>query len=161
MLLRRCELDLDGCIFIYGLGEMVFEQINNSTGTVLYLHHDQQGSTRLLTGSTGKVEGKCSYSASLCDGPSLRRRYYPRCYHLGEMAKISVSLEDALFERVRHAAGSEGVSGWLAAAASARLRADALLAVAEEIAEQTGGPFSEQELNEARQWLPSSSTPAP
>ncbi|HXC23749.1 MAG TPA: hypothetical protein VNU28_04115 [Solirubrobacteraceae bacterium] len=76
------------------------------------------------------------------------------------MAKISVSLEDALFERVRDAAGSEGVSGWLAAAASARLRADALLAVAEEIAQETGGPFTEKELSEARQWLPSSSTPA-
>lgn len=79
---------------------------------------------------------------------------------MGPMAKISVSLEDALFERVRNAAGSEGVSGWLAAAASARLRADALMAVAEEIAQETGGPFTEQELSEARQWLPSSSTPA-
>jgi RHS repeat-associated protein len=48
---------------IYGPNNMPVEQINNSTGAVLYLHHDQQGSTRLLTGSTGKVEGKCSYSA--------------------------------------------------------------------------------------------------
>lgn len=49
----------------------MIEQINNSTGTVLYLHHDQQGSTRLITGSTGKVEGKCSYSAygtPTCEG---------------------------------------------------------------------------------------------
>jgi RHS repeat-associated protein len=38
------------------------EQINNSTGTVTYLHHDQAGSTRLLTGSTGTVEGAYSYS---------------------------------------------------------------------------------------------------
>ncbi len=30
---------------------------------VEYLHHDQQGSTRLITGSTGAVEGKCSYGA--------------------------------------------------------------------------------------------------
>lgn len=74
------------------------------------------------------------------------------------MAKISVSLEDALFERVRDAAGAEGVSGWLAAAAAARLRADALLAVADEIAQETGGPFTELELSEARRWLPSSST---
>jgi hypothetical protein len=36
---------------------MTVEQINNTTGTVLYLHHDQQGSTRLLTGSTGKATG--------------------------------------------------------------------------------------------------------
>jgi hypothetical protein len=78
------------------------------------------------------------------------------CY----MAKISVSLEDDLYGRVRNAAGSEGVSGWLAAAATARLRADALLAVAEEIAHETGGPFTEQELSEARRWLPSSSTAA-
>jgi hypothetical protein len=77
-----------------------------------------------------------------------------------DMAKISVSLEDALYERVRAAAGAEGVSGWLAAAASARLRADALMAVADEIAQETGGPFTEQELEEARRWLPSSSTPA-
>jgi hypothetical protein len=76
------------------------------------------------------------------------------------MAKISVSIEDALYARVREAAGSEGVSGWLATAASARLRADALLAMAEEIAQETGGPFTEQELSEARRWLPSSSTPA-
>lgn len=41
---------------------MSIEQIN-SGGTVIYLHHDQQGSTRLITGSTGKSEGKCTYSA--------------------------------------------------------------------------------------------------
>jgi hypothetical protein len=28
---------------------MPIEQINNTTGTVLYLDHDQAGSTRLLT----------------------------------------------------------------------------------------------------------------
>jgi hypothetical protein len=77
-----------------------------------------------------------------------------------DMAKISVSLEDDLYGRVRSAAGSEGVSSWLATAAAARLRADALRAVAEEIAHETGGPFTEQELSEARRWLPSSSTPA-
>ena len=50
---------------------MTFEQINNSTGTVTYLHHDQAGSTRLLTGSTGTVTGKCSYAAygtPTCEG---------------------------------------------------------------------------------------------
>jgi hypothetical protein len=76
------------------------------------------------------------------------------------MAKISVSLEDELYARVREASGSEGVSGWLAAAASARLRTDALRAVAEEIAQGTGGPFTDQELAQARRWLPSSSTAA-
>ncbi len=50
---------------------MPIEQINNSTGTVTYLHHDQAGSTRLLTGSTGTVVGKCTYSAygtPACEG---------------------------------------------------------------------------------------------
>ncbi len=79
---------------------------------------------------------------------------------MSDVAKISVSLEDDLYQRIRDAAGAEGVSGWLAAAASARLRVDTLLAVAEEIAQETGGPFSAQELEEARRWLPSSSTPA-
>jgi hypothetical protein len=79
---------------------------------------------------------------------------------IGNVAKISVSLEDELYARVREASGSEGVSGWLAAAASARLRADALRAVAEEIAQGTGGPFTDQELAQARRWLPSSSTAA-
>jgi RHS repeat-associated protein len=57
--------------YIYGPGGTPIEQINNSTGAVTYLHHDQQGSTRLITGSTGKVEGKCSYSAygtPTCEG---------------------------------------------------------------------------------------------
>jgi RHS repeat-associated protein len=57
--------------YIYGPGGLPVEQINNSTGTVEYLHHDQQGSTRLLTGSTGTVTGKCSYSAygtPTCEG---------------------------------------------------------------------------------------------
>ena len=76
------------------------------------------------------------------------------------MAKISVSLDDELYERVRDAAGTSGVSGWLADAAAARLRANTLSAVAEEIAMATGGPFTEDELSEAARWLPSSSTPA-
>jgi RHS repeat-associated protein len=42
---------------------MPIEQINNSSGAVLYLHHDQQGSTRLLTGSTGKTEATFTYGA--------------------------------------------------------------------------------------------------
>lgn len=33
---------------------MIVEQIN-STGTVLYLHHDQQGSTRLMTGGASEA----------------------------------------------------------------------------------------------------------
>ncbi|HXB65969.1 MAG TPA: RHS repeat-associated core domain-containing protein, partial [Solirubrobacteraceae bacterium] len=54
-----------------GGGEKIVEQINNTTSTVTYLHHDQAGSTRLLTGSTGTVTGKCSYAAygtPTCEG---------------------------------------------------------------------------------------------
>jgi hypothetical protein len=76
------------------------------------------------------------------------------------MAKISVSLEDDLYQRVRDAAGANGVSGWLADAAASRLRSNTLYAVANDIAAETGGPFTEDELSEARRWLPSSSTPA-
>jgi hypothetical protein len=76
------------------------------------------------------------------------------------VAKISVSLDDRLYERVRQAAGSTGVSGWLADAAAARLRADVLREVAQEIAQETGGPYTERELSRSREWLPSSSTPA-
>jgi RHS repeat-associated protein len=57
--------------FIYGPAGLPIEQINNSTGTVTYLHHDQAGSTRLLTGSAGTVTGKCTYGAygtPTCEG---------------------------------------------------------------------------------------------
>lgn len=77
------------------------------------------------------------------------------------VAKISISLDDDLYQRVRLAAGKEGVSAWLAATAEARLRRDILREVANEIAEETGGPFTEQEREEARKWLFSSSTQAP
>lgn len=76
------------------------------------------------------------------------------------MAKISISIDDDLYERLRAAAGSAGVSAWLAEAASSRLRAEALHAAAAEIARTTGGPFTEQELAETRAWLRSSSTAA-
>jgi RHS repeat-associated protein len=47
--------------FIYGPENLPIEQIS-SGGTTLYYHHDQQGSTRLLTGSTGKTEATYTYS---------------------------------------------------------------------------------------------------
>jgi RHS repeat-associated protein len=56
--------------FIYGASESRIEQIT-SGGTVTYLHHDQQGSTRLITVSSGAVEGKCTYGAygtPTCEG---------------------------------------------------------------------------------------------
>ncbi len=49
--------------YVYGAGGLPVEQVNNSTGAVTYLHHDQQGSTRLLTSGSGEVVGKCSYAA--------------------------------------------------------------------------------------------------
>ncbi len=79
---------------------------------------------------------------------------------MSELAKISISLDDDLYRQVRDAAGKQGVSAWLATAAAARLRRDVLLSVADEIANETGGPFTEQEREEARRWLPSSSTAA-
>jgi RHS repeat-associated protein len=48
--------------YIYGPGGLPIEQVS-SGGTVTYLHHDQQGSTRLLTGSTGTVTGSTTFDA--------------------------------------------------------------------------------------------------
>lgn len=76
------------------------------------------------------------------------------------VAKLSISLDDDLYRRLRADAGDAGVSAWLAEAARLRLRTQALHAAAAEIAEATGGPFSERELDEARTWLRSSSTAA-
>ena len=69
--------------YIYGPGGAPIEQINNTTSTVLYLHHDQQGSTRLITGSTGKVEGKCTYGAygaPTCEGTATTSLGYDGQY---------------------------------------------------------------------------------
>lgn len=49
-------------IFIYGPSQSPIEQVNNSTEKVQYLHHDQQGSTRLITGESGAVKAVYSYS---------------------------------------------------------------------------------------------------
>jgi hypothetical protein len=75
------------------------------------------------------------------------------------MKKINISLEDDLYQQVRAAAGSDGVSGWLATAAASHLRQEALSPSADEIAQATGGPYSDREISEAHEWLPSSSTP--
>ena len=48
--------------YIYGPGGLPVEQIS-SGGTITYLHHDQQGSTRLLTGSAGTVTGSTTFDA--------------------------------------------------------------------------------------------------
>ena len=41
--------------YVYGPGGLPLEQINGST--VLWLHHDQLGSTRLVTDTTGASQG--------------------------------------------------------------------------------------------------------
>ena len=48
--------------YIYGPGGLALEQIDNS-GTVTFLHHDQLGSTRVLTNATGAVVGTYSFDA--------------------------------------------------------------------------------------------------
>lgn len=48
--------------FIYGPAGLPIEQID-AEGKVLYLHHDQQGSTRMLSGSTGVNEATFTYDA--------------------------------------------------------------------------------------------------
>lgn len=49
--------------YIYGPENLPIEQIATSGGeTTLYLHHDQQGSTRLLTNTGGEKETAYSYS---------------------------------------------------------------------------------------------------
>jgi RHS repeat-associated protein len=47
--------------YIYGPENLPIEQIS-SGGTILYLHHDQQGSTRLLTNKEGKTETTYTYN---------------------------------------------------------------------------------------------------
>jgi RHS repeat-associated protein len=48
--------------YVYGPDALPVEQINGE-GKALYLHHDQQGSTRLLTGSAGAKEGAYTFGA--------------------------------------------------------------------------------------------------
>jgi RHS repeat-associated protein len=47
--------------YVYGPDGRAVEQIG-SEGKVYYLHHDEQGSTRLITTSTGAVEGGATYT---------------------------------------------------------------------------------------------------
>ena len=68
--------------YIYGPEGLPIEQVS-SGGTVSYMHHDQQGSTRLLTGSTGTVTGKCTYGAygtPTCEGTTTTPLGYDAQY---------------------------------------------------------------------------------
>ncbi len=78
---------------------------------------------------------------------------------IASVAKISISLDDDIYQRVREVAGDRGVSAWIAETAAARLRREVLREVVNEIVEETGRPITERERAEARRWLPSSSTP--
>jgi hypothetical protein len=78
-----------GHSFIYGPRQTTIEQINTSTGTVTYLHHDQADSTRLLIGSTGTVTGKCTYGAygtPTCEGASTTPLGYDGQYTSSDTA---------------------------------------------------------------------------
>jgi RHS repeat-associated protein len=69
--------------YIYGPDDLPIEQINSSTGTATYLHHDQAGSTRLLTGATGTATGKCTYApygAATCEGSTATPLGYDAQY---------------------------------------------------------------------------------
>jgi RHS repeat-associated protein len=68
---------------MYGPAQTSIEQINTGTGTVTYLHHDQAGSTRVITGSTGTAVGKCSYGAygtPTCEGATTTPLGYDAQY---------------------------------------------------------------------------------
>jgi RHS repeat-associated protein len=77
--------------YVYGPDGLPIEQINTSTGTVTYLHHDQAGSTRLLTGSTGTVTGKCTYTAygtPTCEGTTTTPLGYDAQYTSSDTGHI-------------------------------------------------------------------------
>ncbi|HST56706.1 MAG TPA: RHS repeat-associated core domain-containing protein [Solirubrobacteraceae bacterium] len=48
--------------YVYGPGGLPVEQVDGQ-GNVLFMHHDQQGSTRMLTDSGGVVQATMSYDA--------------------------------------------------------------------------------------------------
>ncbi|MFV0318220.1 MAG: RHS repeat-associated core domain-containing protein [Microthrixaceae bacterium] len=50
-----------GTHYLYGPGNLPYAQID-PTGTITYLHHDQLGSTRLLTNTTGTTTGTATYT---------------------------------------------------------------------------------------------------
>jgi RHS repeat-associated protein len=76
--------------YIYGPGGIPVEQIN-SAEKALYIHHDQAGSTRLITGSSGTVEGKCSYGAygiPTCEGTATTPLGYDGQYTSGDTGLV-------------------------------------------------------------------------
>jgi RHS repeat-associated protein len=55
-------LTAGGTSIIYGPGQLPVEQIT-SAGVVTYCHHDQQGSTRLTTSTTGSITSTSTYDS--------------------------------------------------------------------------------------------------
>jgi RHS repeat-associated protein len=48
--------------YVYGPDDQPIEQITDSSGTVQFLHHDQLGSTRLITNTAGDQVGAATYN---------------------------------------------------------------------------------------------------
>jgi RHS repeat-associated protein len=48
--------------YIYGVGGLPIEQINNTTEKAQYLHHDQAGSTQFIASETGTTEAAYAYT---------------------------------------------------------------------------------------------------
>jgi hypothetical protein len=67
--------------------------------------------------------------------------------------QISVSLPTDLLADIKQAAGPRGVSGFLADAARYRFKMQRLGEVADDIAQTTGGPYTQDELAAAAQTL--------
>lgn len=83
-----------------------------------------------------------------------RDEFPPRYDHLVRVDKMSISLEADLGEAVREAArnAGEGLSSWLAEAAAAKLRAEALEQFLDEW-EREHGPLTAAELERAEREL--------
>jgi RHS repeat-associated protein len=62
MLLAQDQAGVGVTNYLYGPDGLAFEQINPD-GTTLWLHHDQLGSTRLVTNAAGTTVGSLTYDA--------------------------------------------------------------------------------------------------
>ena len=82
--------------YIYGPGGLPIEQIT-SEGTVIGLHHDQQGSTRLLTGTAGTVAGTTTFDAYGNETGSTGSRTTP----LGYDAQLTYANTGLIYLRAR------------------------------------------------------------
>jgi RHS repeat-associated protein len=89
--------------YLYGPGDQPYAQIANDTTTTTYLHHDQLGSTRLLTDSTGTQTGAATYDeygAVAASSGTLS--------HLGYAGQYTDSESGTLYLRVRYLDATTG-----------------------------------------------------